>query len=829
MLHRLYWLALTWLILPSVTCHQFNSSFTPDHIHYLQNETKELFKFGWNAYIQHGFPADEVRPLTCESYGPDYNDVDNTIRNDAMGNVSLTVLDNLDSLIILEQWDELEDMLTYLKSNMDLFEQDTVVQVFELSIRSLGGLLSAHLLLSDTPHASHHNGRFHQLSKDYDGFLLDLAHDLGKRLIPTYKTSTHVPVPRVNLARGIKGVPSKLQKDACTAGATTPVLEFTLLSKLTGDPQFEYYSQLTFWKLWSSKLALNLLPMTIDPLSNLWKDALTGIGASIDSFYEYSAKAAIIFDDDYMWSVFKTSYKALLIHLAQGGGYRDGSMIFSNVGINDGIVFSDWIDSLGAFWAGLQVLTGQVTDAIKTHIVYLKIWNYFELIPERWVYTHGDNINVTSNDSIRLEWYPLRPEFIESTYYLYRATRDPMYLQVGERILNLYKTKFKAKCGFSGIQDIRTGARQNRMETFVLGETLKYLYLLFDTKDENFLHSKSMNGKNWIFSTEAHPLWYHKGLKSKSQKELVKEDIIKVKKRPFRSMLSKVQRHNLNLLDSDDKSFYRNISLPLVADFALPQSQNYIKKIDPFQQKFDTCEINPFQKLIDSKNSFMISGYYAWDYLFESDYSYEKSLKKPHYLSNSSLDGSYVELTKSFYDKYTMFSNKDEREHFLQCPRPKTSEEFTVMIGDISGITQVEVSKLVYNESVSRNDSDLLLLEKDLWVPELQSLKVTFERLNVGKVDSDNELLQQDYIESLYLEKYGTTGECAVTERYNNQQEESALRINKLNGVSVYPGSIVWTLPFEVQGKNPVASISSNGRVILQGEVIENLMVWYGD
>ena len=85
----------------------------------------------------------------------------------------------------------------------------------------------------------------------------------------------------------------------------TPVLEFTLLSKLTGDYQFEYYTQLSFWKLWSLKLELNLLPMTIDPISNYWKDSISGIGANIDSFYEYAAKSAILFDDDYMWSVLK--------------------------------------------------------------------------------------------------------------------------------------------------------------------------------------------------------------------------------------------------------------------------------------------------------------------------------------------------------------------------------------------------------------------------------------------------------------------------------------------------------------------------------------------
>ena len=60
------------------------------------------------------------------------------------------VLDNLDTLIIFEKWDDLEYVLKYLKDNQyNMFNQDTIVQVFETSIRHLGGLLSAHLLLTD--------------------------------------------------------------------------------------------------------------------------------------------------------------------------------------------------------------------------------------------------------------------------------------------------------------------------------------------------------------------------------------------------------------------------------------------------------------------------------------------------------------------------------------------------------------------------------------------------------------------------------------------------------------------------------------------------------
>ena len=193
--------------------------------------------------MTYGFPFDEVRPITCEPYGPDYRDYTNTVRNDAMANISLTLLDNIDTLIIMKQWDDLEYALRYLKDNQPgFFNQDSIVQVFETTIRFLGGLLSTHLLLTDVtknvPLPTSYD-RLKAISAKYDGFLLDMAYDLGLRLIPSYKTKTHIPFPRINLKTGLKKVPPALQKDACTSGVTTPVLEFTLLSRLTGDYQFE--------------------------------------------------------------------------------------------------------------------------------------------------------------------------------------------------------------------------------------------------------------------------------------------------------------------------------------------------------------------------------------------------------------------------------------------------------------------------------------------------------------------------------------------------------------------------------------------------------------
>jgi hypothetical protein len=71
---------------------------------------------------------------------------------------------------------------------------------------------------------------------EYNGELLDLALDLGNRLLPAFETPTHIPYGTVNLKYGIP--PQEVQV-TCTSGAGTFSLEFGVLSLLTGDKRFE--------------------------------------------------------------------------------------------------------------------------------------------------------------------------------------------------------------------------------------------------------------------------------------------------------------------------------------------------------------------------------------------------------------------------------------------------------------------------------------------------------------------------------------------------------------------------------------------------------------
>lgn len=73
--------------------------------------------------------------------------------------------------------------------------------------------------------------------KWYKGELLDLAKDLGYRLLPAFNTTTGIPYGRVNLKHGIRH--NTMERDTCTACAGTIILEMAALSRLTGEPIFE--------------------------------------------------------------------------------------------------------------------------------------------------------------------------------------------------------------------------------------------------------------------------------------------------------------------------------------------------------------------------------------------------------------------------------------------------------------------------------------------------------------------------------------------------------------------------------------------------------------
>ena len=95
--------------------------------------------------------------------------------------------------------------------------------------------------------------------------------------------------------------------------------------------------------------------------------------------------------------------------------------------------------------------------------------------------------------------YHLRPEIVESTYYLYHYTRDPQYRKMGEGLFNNFVRYCRADAGYASLADVTTKQKKDEMESYVLAETFKYFYLLFASP-------KTLDFDKVVFNTEAHPL-----------------------------------------------------------------------------------------------------------------------------------------------------------------------------------------------------------------------------------------------------------------------------------------------------------------------------------
>lgn len=439
----------------------------------LKEEARKMFYHGYHAYMDNAYPADELMPLSCKGrlkgITPSRGDMD-----DALGNYSLTLVDSMDMLALMGDFGEFSRAVKLVADNID-FDQDVVVSVFETNIRVLGGLLSAHVF------ASKFNKEIEVL-KWYNDELLRKAEDLGRRLLPAFNSTTGIPHGRINLKHGLNGL--KDQQETCTACAGTMILEMAALSRLSGDSEFEKRSQKAMDELWNIRhRTSDLMGTIINIETGEWVRKDSGVGAGIDSYYEYCLKAYILLGDEKYLARFNRYYNAVMKYISRGPLLLDVHMHRPH------LQSRNFMDALLAFWPGLQVLLGDIRPAVATHEMLYQVMQKYTFIPEAF------------SADMQVIWgqHPLRPEFLESTYFLHRATNDDHYLFVGKAALKSLQKYARVSCGYAAVNDVRTRKHEDRMDSFVLAETFKYLYLMFSENKD-----LPMAIDNYVMTTEAH-------------------------------------------------------------------------------------------------------------------------------------------------------------------------------------------------------------------------------------------------------------------------------------------------------------------------------------
>uniref|UniRef100_A0A673ZS58 alpha-1,2-Mannosidase n=2 Tax=Salmo trutta TaxID=8032 RepID=A0A673ZS58_SALTR len=459
---------------PGATGHEPSDPETKER----RTKIKEMMTFAWDSYKRYAWGSNELRPVSKQGHS-----------SNLFGSIKgATIVDALDTLYIMEMFEDFDMATEWVEKNLD-FNVNAEVSVFEVNIRFVGGLLSAYYL----------SGKEVFRRK---------AIELGEKLLPAFKTPTGIPWALLNLKSGIgRNWPWASGGSSILAEYGTLHLEFMQLSKLSGNPAFAE-------KVMNIRKVLNrldkpqgLYPNYLNPNSGQWGQHHVSVGGLGDSFYEYLLKAWLMSDktDEEGKKLYYEALQAIetsLIRKSSSGlmyiAEWKGGLLEHKMGHLT--CFAGGMIALGADGAP-EDKTGhqmeQASEIARTcHESYAR--TTLKLGPEAFRFDGGVEAIATRQNE---KYFILRPEVIETYMYMWRLTHDPKYREWGWEAVQALEKHCRVEGGYSGVRDVYASSpnHDDVQQSFYLAETLKYLYLLFSDDDHLPL-------EHWVFNTEAHPL-----------------------------------------------------------------------------------------------------------------------------------------------------------------------------------------------------------------------------------------------------------------------------------------------------------------------------------
>jgi mannosidase alpha-like ER degradation enhancer 2 len=411
---------------------------------------REAFLHAWDGYTRWAWGHDELLPLT---HGR---------RDWHTASLLMTPVDAFDTMLLMGLSDQAARAKRLILDSLS-FDRDFPVQVFEITIRELGGLLSAYQM-------------------DGDPRFLALARDLGNRLLPAFASPTGMPFRFVNLRTGATSGPV-----SNPAEVGTLMLEFGTLARLTGEPRFYDAAKRAVVALFDRRSPAGLVGSTIDVRTGAWIDRDSHVSGGIDSYYEYLLKSWLLFRDPDFERMWDSSIAAIDRHLADE---RPTGLWYGHADMDSGQRTLTHFGALDAFFAAVLAKSGDTVRAGRLMESIFRMWTTFGIEPEELDYVTMRPV---------AEGYELRPEALESAYYLYRITGDARYREMGRVMLDSLFRYTRTETGFSALSSVVTKQHRDRMESYFLAETLKYAWLLFAPP-------AALDFDAVVFNTEAHPL-----------------------------------------------------------------------------------------------------------------------------------------------------------------------------------------------------------------------------------------------------------------------------------------------------------------------------------
>ncbi|KAI2618509.1 glycoside hydrolase family 47 protein [Hypoxylon sp. NC1633] len=493
-----------------------------------QVAVKEAFVRCWDSYKTKAFMSDELAPISGK-------------HKDTFGGWGATLVDSLDTLWIMSMRTEFEEAVAAVMDIDFTSSSLQTVNAFETTIRYLGGFLSAYDLSGDER-------------------LLRKAREVGEMLYKAFDTPNRMPITRWDFAKAAQGERQVAHEMALVAEVGSLCMEFTRLSVVTGDPKwFDATERIreVLEEQQSTTLLPGMWPIMINPRDKRFNISNSfGLGAMADSTYEYLPKMHALMGGllpSYQ-TMYEESMKTALKHILFRPMVPDTADILMSGMIQvekeeekAALKLEPEGQHLVCFAGGMLAVGGKLfenPEHLETarKLVDGCIWTYkampLGIMPERFfmvpcksdkdcewdetlwkraVLRHaekGDRTDMATADEIISEArlpkgfagipdtrYILRPEAIESVFILYRVTGRPDLLESAWAMFETIQENTRTHLANAALSDITvnsTPPTMDSMESFWMGETLKYFYLIFSEPD-------LINLDEWVFNTEAHP------------------------------------------------------------------------------------------------------------------------------------------------------------------------------------------------------------------------------------------------------------------------------------------------------------------------------------
>ncbi|KAI9342841.1 glycoside hydrolase [Obelidium mucronatum] len=437
-------------------------------------KVKEMMQHAWGGYVKYAWGHDDLNPVSKTPH--DWYRSQNLLN---------TPVDSLDTLYIMGMREEYKAAKKLVLDTLDFSTITEYVSLFETNIRVLGGLLSAYDLEGD------------------EAFLRK-AVELADRMLPAFDTPTGIPINDLKLATG----EVKENTEAVLSELGSLQLEFQYLSDVTGNPIYAEKALYVFEQMQTIKVDIpGVFPDSFNPYEFGVMGNKVAIGGRCDSYYEYLLKLWLSTGDKKYFDMYYVAAKGIadnmVITAAAGHIYIPAGRV-TQAGNKFSVISETMFEHLTCF-AGGMFATGALASRTGDWVKHLSVGA--GITEACWKMYNQSSTGIGSEncdgESLRLnnQQYILRPEAVESLFYMWRFTHDQVYRDRAWTILLAYEKYCRNDAGYHGLQnaDSATPLPIDRQESFFLAETLKYLYLIFADDDTIPL-------EKYVFNTEAHPL-----------------------------------------------------------------------------------------------------------------------------------------------------------------------------------------------------------------------------------------------------------------------------------------------------------------------------------